>query len=263
MLYNNTDAYAMVTGASQGLGKAISFELAKRGKNIILISLPNQNIDAVAAEIASRHSVKTVYYETDFSRPGNVLTLSNWINKNYNIDMLINNAGTGGTKTFINASVEYINDIMNVNMVATSILVHQLLPGLMRQSQSYILNISSIAAYMPVGYKTVYPASKAFVYALSRGLAEELKSTSVFVSVATPGAMKTNKEITARIEKQGLWGKLIASTPESVAKHCINGMLKKNKVISLNSWGRMALRLLPASFLLPHITSSIKNEMED
>lgn len=87
--------------------------------------------------------------------------------------------------------------------MATSLLTHQLLPNLQKSSKAYVLNVSSLAAFSPIGYKTVYPASKAFIHSFSRGLYQELKDTNVFVSVVNPGPMKTNAEVSRRIEEQG------------------------------------------------------------
>lgn len=71
-----------------------------------------------------------------------------------------------------------------------------------------MLNVSSLAAFSPIGYKTVYPASKAFIHSFSRGLYQELKDTNVFVSVVNPGPMKTNAEVSRRIEEQGFWARI-------------------------------------------------------
>ncbi|MDP2692540.1 MAG: SDR family NAD(P)-dependent oxidoreductase [bacterium] len=254
--------FAVVTGASQGLGKEFAFDLAKRNINLILVSLPNQNLITLSNEIEKKYKVKTSCFETDLSIMENVLGLSSWINENFNVHILINNAGTGGTKKFTEAKLEYINKILQVNVMATSILTHQLLPNLMKQSQSYILNVSSMAAFSPLGYKTVYPASKAFIHSFSRGLYEELKNTNVFVSVVNPGAMKTNDEITARIEKQGFLGKISLLDPGKVAKYCIQQLFVKDTVIMVNPLSWIMLRLLPIWIRLPIMTMAIKREVE-
>jgi len=258
---NSKELFAVVTGASQGLGKAFSSELAKRKINLILVSLPNQNLAELSAEIGEEYKVKTHYYETDLTVNENVLKLSEWINRNFSVNLLINNAGMGGSKRFIDADVNYINNIMQLNVVATSILSHQLLPNLMSQSKSYILNVSSMAAFSPIGYKTVYPASKSFVHSFSRGLYEELKDTNVFVSVVNPGAMKTNDEITSRIEKQGFFGKLTLLEPEKVAKYCITQLFNRDTVIMVNSFSWLMLHLLPIWIRLPLMTRAIKREV--
>lgn len=258
----SNEQFAVVTGASQGLGKAFSMELARRKINVILVSLPNQNLAEWSAEIREKFNVKSLYYETDLSVNENVLKLSEWINRNFSVNILINNAGIGGSKKFIDADVNYINDIMQLNVVATSILSHQLLPNLMNQPKSYILNVSSMAAFSPIGYKTVYPASKSFVHSFSRGLYEELKDTNVFVSVVNPGAMKTSEEITKRIENQGFFGKLTLLNPEKVAKRCITQLFNRDTVIMVNSFSWAILHLLPIWIRLPFMTRAIKREVE-
>jgi hypothetical protein len=253
--------FALVTGASQGLGKACVSELAKRGINIILVSLPGEELQEFAQEIAQKYLVETAFYETDLAVGKNVMELSEWVNRNYKVFLLINNAGTGGTKNFMEASPEYLNTIIQLNVAATSLLTHQLLPNLIKQPQSYILNVSSLAAFSPIGYKTVYPASKSFVHSFSRGLNAELKGTNVFVSVVNPGAMKTNPEITARVEKQGALGKLTLLDPQKAARKCIDNLFRKDAVIMLNPISWLIMSMVPIWIRLPLMTNAIKREL--
>lgn len=253
--------YALVTGAGKGLGKAFVYELAKRGINIILVSLPGENLKDLSSDLESTYSIVTAYYETDLSVGSNVIALSEWVNKHFNVYMLINNAGTGGSRRFAEASVEYINRIIQLNVTATSLLTHQLLPNLIRQKQAYILNVSSLAAFTPMGYKTVYPASKTFIHSFSRGLNEELRDTGVFVSVVNPGAMRTNPEITARVDKQGFLGKLTLIDPDKAAARCIAGLFRKDSVIMLNPISWLVLSLIPIWLRLPLMTNAVKKEV--
>lgn len=255
------NAFALVTGASQGLGKAFISELAKRGINIIMVSLPGENLRELAKETAAKYSVETVFIETDLSINSNVLELADWVNRNFEVFMLINNAGLGGSKHFLDASHQYINTILQLNVVATSLLTRQLLPTLIKQPESYILNVSSMAAFSPIGYKTVYPASKSFVHSFSRGLAAELRRTNVFVSVVNPGAMKTSREITSRIEKQGALGKLTLLDPKKVAQKCIDGLFRKDTLIMVNPISWLFLSLIPIWIKLPLMTNAIKREL--
>ncbi|CAM1343418.1 SDR family NAD(P)-dependent oxidoreductase [Tenacibaculum amylolyticum] len=252
--------YAVVTGASQGLGKAFAFSLAKRSHNIILISLPNQKLKEVANHIKALYGVKVLYFEADFSSDENMFSLVNFLNKNYAIDILINNAGTGGTKKIEDASFNYLNTIIQVNVKATTLFTHQLLPNLKRHKKSYILNVSSIAAFSPIGYKTVYPASKAFIHSFSIGLSEELRNSNITVSVINPGAMKTNPEITARIEKQGFLGKLTLLEPEKVAEYSINKMFRGTTFILINPLSWLLSKLLPNWIKVPMMTKIVKRE---
>ncbi|MDP2235516.1 MAG: SDR family NAD(P)-dependent oxidoreductase [Bacteroidales bacterium] len=255
------EQYAVITGASQGLGRAYATELAKRKYNVVLVSLPGQNLQQLSDWIKREYKVQSYYYEADFSVDSNILGLTNWLNENFNISILINNAGIGGSKAFDEASVMDIHTIIQVNVKATAVITHQLLQNLKRQPQSYILNVSSIAAFSPVGYKTVYPASKAFVHSFSRGLCAELKYTNVFVSVIHPGAMATNEEISSRIEKQGIIGKLTLLKPEKVAQYSVSRLLKRDTVIMVNPVIWLFSAILPIWIRLPMMTKIVKREI--
>lgn len=255
--------FAVITGASQGLGKAFAKELAKRGFNVVLVSLPGQKLSQLSDWISQEYKVQSFYYETDFSANTNIRALADWLNENFNISILINNAGIGGTKPFDEAHIDYIDTIIQVNVKATTLLIHQLLPNLKRQPQSYILNVSSIAAFSPVGYKTVYPASKAFIHSFSRGLYAELKNTNVFVSVVNPGAMATNQEISSRIEKQGFLGNLTLLQPENVAQYAINRLFRRDTVIMVNPFTWLMSAVLPVWIKLPVMTKIVKREISD
>jgi hypothetical protein len=253
--------FAVVTGASMGLGRAFAIELAERGCNVILVSLPGQSLKELSNLISSKYNVQTHYFETDLSDDRNIKMLTDHLNNNFNISILINNAGVGGSMSFELASTDYLNKIIQVNVKATIFLTHQLLSNLKRQPKSYILNVSSIAAFSPVGYKTVYPASKAFVHSFSRGLYQELKDSNVFVSVVNPGAMATNDEIISRIKKQGIIGKLTLLEPKKVAHYCINRLLKRDTVIMVNPITWLIGALTPIWLKLPLMTQIVKREI--
>lgn len=254
--------YALITGASRGLGREFALELADRGKNLILVSLPDPELKTLSETIRSNNNIDVICFETDLTEKQNVVALTESVNKNYNVDILINNAGIGGSRKFTEADLNYIDTIIQLNVTAPSLLIHQLMPNLLKRNKAYILNVSSMAAFTPTGYKTVYPASKAFLHSLSRSLYEEFKNTGVFVSVINPGAMKTSAEITKRIEKQGLWGKLTLLDPAKVARFSIRQLFKNDSVIMVNPISWAVLRILPVWIVLPLLTRTIRRELE-
>jgi uncharacterized protein len=224
-------SYTVITGASKGLGLELAKSVAMLNRNLILVSLPGENIKATAKTLSAISKTDVRYFETDLTKLENIERLSNWINDNFSIDMLINNAGTGGSCDFILSETEYLNTIMQLNMTATVMLTRKLIPLLRLQKQAYILNIASMASFGPMPYKTVYPASKAFIYSFSRGLYAELRHSNIFVSVAHPGPMATTPEITARIHKHNRLIRSGVLSPEKTAQICIRQLMKKDTLI--------------------------------
>ena len=256
--------YALITGASQGLGKHLALNLAKRNYNILLVSLPNEGLSLLADEIKSLN-VDAHFFETDLTKKENIISLANWTNT-YSIEVLINNAGCGGSKYITDASIDYIDSIIQLNIRATSILTKLLLPNLTQQTKSYILNISSMAAFSPIGYKTIYPASKKFIEYFSQGLQEELKTKNVIIAVAYPGPMKTNKNVTSRIEKQSKFVNSGVIEINDVAKICLTKLFKgKTRIIpgKLNIFSRYLLALLPLKMKIAILSKAVKKEIDE
>jgi len=256
--------FAVISGAAAGLGKSFSYELAKIGYNTILIDLPNTGLKNICVEIENKFESKSLYYETDLTKIENIVEITNDINKRYKVSILINNAGVGGTKRFNDADITYLNTIIQLNVMATTIMTKQLFQNLKKQEKSYVLNVSSMAAFSPVAFKTVYPASKVFVNYFSLGLYEECKKSNVFISVLNPGPMKTNPEITARINKQGFLGKVGLLSTEKVAKISIRQLFKRNTFITLNGnkFGWLILKAVPRCLRLSLFSKAVRRELK-
>ncbi|MBX7241671.1 MAG: SDR family NAD(P)-dependent oxidoreductase [Bacteroidia bacterium] len=255
--------FAVITGASMGLGKCFALELSKRKINTILVSLPGEDIHRVAEE-CRKYGVESLYIETDLTQKENILSFTDWLNENFNVNILINNVGTGGTAVFHKTSLKYIENILHLNIITPSMITHQLLPNLMRQDSSYILNVSSIASFSPMGFKTVYPASKKFIQYFARGLHQELKNTSVFVSVVHPGPMITNEETRVRIGQYGIFGRLGLLTPEGVAAKSITELFKRNPYIVPGLFTKLqwiVMMLIPVKFKLPILARLLNKEI--
>ena len=253
--------YSIVTGGAGGLGKAFAFELASKGFGTILIDLPGRGLDVICNEIKNRYKNDSVYYETDLTKIENIINVTSDINVKYPVSVLINNAGVGGTRRFDLADVNYINTIIQLNVMATTVMTRQLFSNLKMQEKAYVLNVSSMAAFSPMAFKTVYPASKAFVHSFTRGLYEEYKKTNVFISVVNPGPMRTNPEITARIDKQGFLGKLGLLSPEKVAEISVRQLFKRDTLIMLNGFNWLVLKVLPIWIRLPLLSRAVRREL--
>jgi short-subunit dehydrogenase len=252
--------YALITGARKGLGKAFAVELSKRKINTILVSRPDNGLNVFCEELKDKYQIDSQCFETDLSVYKNVIDLASWINHHFEIFILINNVGKGGTKKITEVPIEYINKILNLNIITTSVLTHQLLPNLLRQPKGYILNISSLAAHLPIGFKTVYPASKSFIYSFSRGLNQELKGSNVSVSVVSPGPIRTNGDVVKRITK-GYFGKFMILEPEEIAKKCIRQLFERKAEIIVNPMVWLLIKILPTWVTTPLMTRIAKKEL--
>jgi uncharacterized protein len=130
---------------------------------------------------------------------------------------------------------------------------------------AYILNVSSIASFSPMGYKTVYSSAKQFIHYFTRGLSQELRKTNIRVSVVFPGPMKTNHEITKRILNQGFLGRLCLISPQVVARHAIRKMFAGKKRIIIGWFNHLSwllTRMVPSFISIPILTRAVKREIE-
>jgi hypothetical protein len=215
----------------------------------------------VCDEITSQYHIPSVGFSADLTEPSSIADLAEKVNATYQVFMLINNAGMGGSRRFEEASTQYLESIIDLNTKGTALLTHALLPNLLRQPKAYVLNVSSMAAHTPTGFKTVYPASKAFIHHFSLGLREELKGTPVSVSVCSPGAMATNDEVTARIERQGFFGRFTLKSVESIARKCIRQTLRKKRHIIINPVSYALSSIVPNAIKTPILTRIVKREL--
>lgn len=223
--------YALVTGASRGIGRAIADELASRGHNLALHSLPDEDLRNYGSELSNKYGIKVATYEIDLTDKDGPQLLYNEIETDgLQVNILINNAGIGIEGPLDTYSREIIDNIILLNIRALTLLTFLFTPDLKR-SASYILNVSSLGCYIPTPYKSVYAASKSYIYYFTRSLESEFRGTTVKTSVLVPGAVKTNNHVLRRIEKAGWFGRVTAIEPEEVAAISIDAMFKGRKVI--------------------------------
>lgn len=262
---DSSTLYALITGASQGFGKELASELARRGINLLLVSLPGEGLEDYSIQLRKDYQIEAWHFETDLNTDRSVYDIANWALSNYRVFILINNAGIGGSRSFELASTESLESMIHINIRAVTILTRLMLPELKTHKKAYILNVASMASFSPIAYKTIYPASKSFVYSFSRGLHQELKSSGVSVSVIHPGPMKTNAEVTSRIEQQSYIARLGLMSPKMAARVAINGLLHKQAQIVPGLYNKilwLLMKITPLNFRLNMVSDIIKNEAD-
>jgi short-subunit dehydrogenase len=265
MMNKSTKPYTLITGASKGLGKEIAHEFARRRNNLILVALPGEDLESFSKHLELKYHISASYYETDLTKKNAPLELTYWVKNNFSVNILVNNAGVGGTIPFKESSAEYLDAIILLNVRALALITRQMLPELKRHTSAYILNVASLAAFSPIPYKTVYPASKAFVYSFSRSLQEELKGTSIKVSVICPGQIMTNHDTVERIKKMGIYGKFGLLPAKKIARIAISSMLNGKKVIIpgvLNKVNLFLIRAVPSKIRIPLFARLVRKEIK-
>ena len=220
-------AYSLITGASGGIGWAIAKELAARKHNILLLARSEEKLRQNAEELRNTFAVQVDYLPIDLSTSNVALTVKDWlIQKNYSIDILINNAGYALWGKLDELSRDELNQMMQLNMLTMADFCKVLLPLLQMNNKAYILNVSSTSAYQAVPTMSTYAATKAFVLLFTRGLNMEMKGTSVSVSCLCPGTTTTGFMDRAKMsDKLKATAEKFTMEPEIVAKKAIEGML--------------------------------------
>lgn len=243
-------AYALITGASKGIGLAIAEELARRKFDLILVARSESLLQDISSRLASTYSIKTDFLALDLAQAGAALRVVEWLQgKKYAIQMLVNNAGYGLSGPFVKHSLAEHLDMMQLNMTALVELTYLFLPQLQQQSKAYILNIGSSAAYQAVPGLSLYSASKVFVLQFSRGLRQELKRSAVSVTCVCPGSTDTAFVDRAQIGEKGRKAaKQVNMTPQEVARQAVEATLSgKAEVVTgmLNKLGKLMAWLMP------------------
>ena len=224
--------YALVTGASQGLGRAIAEELARHGHNLLLVSLPGTGLPELSESLAGRYSISARFEETDLMRKEAPAELLEFTRANHmGIDILVNNVGIGHGGAIGDYSDSAIEESVFLNMRCTTLMTNTFKDELCRSGRAYILNIGSFGGFMPLPYKSVYSATKSYIFNFSLAVREELRSQGVSVSVAMPGGIITNGRVRERVNKLGPLGKLNALEPDEASRYLIDRMFRGRSVI--------------------------------
>lgn len=247
-----TKNFALITGASEGFGKALAIECASRNMNLLLVALPGSGLCSLACFIERNYDVSVLYFEHDLSKKEECLQLFEEIKKRQlPINVLINNAGLGGTHFFEERDMDYYYKQIELNVVAPTLFTHFFLSTLEKNSPSHILNVGSLASFFYLPKKGVYGGTKSYLVSFSKSLRRELKSRNVFVSTVCPGGMNTTPAMILQNKNMTGMGRWSAMNPEEVAMIAITGMLAKKELIIPGFWNRLFMlmdKLFPKCF---------------
>lgn len=213
---------ALITGASSGIGRDMARELAKKGYDLVIVARNEQKLLELKEELKTNIEVIAM----DLSNPQNCKSLYNQVK---DVDILINNAGFGTFGEFTKTDLDKEINLINTNITAVHILTKLYLKDMKKKNAGHILNVSSIAAFMPGPLMAAYYSSKAYVLRLSEAIREELRKdkSNVKISVLCPGPVNTNFNNVADVKFN-----LHSLSSQYVAKYAVRKMLKNKFIIT-------------------------------
>ncbi len=248
----------MITGATGGLGKAFVYTLAARGENLLLTGRSAEKLAVLKADLQEKYPQKDVrVYPADLSSEDSRAKMMEEITSDgLLISTLVNVAGADVQKGLTEYTQEKIAFQCRVNFEAAVSMCRFAIER--KAERLEIVNISSVSGIYPMPYFAIYSATKGALTSFSQSLRAEMKGKNVAVTAILPGAMPTRDDIKDQIKGQGLWGKLAAKTPDSVAKASLKAVRKNKGKVIVGFWNkvmRVSTCWLPTAWRLKFIAN--------
>jgi hypothetical protein len=213
--------WALITGASAGIGKALAQELARGGTNLVLTARRRDRLEELAQQLAAAHKIQTSVFVADLAQADASEKIFQFTKEQaIEIELLINNAGFGAYGEFQSVDPRKLTDMVQVNCSAVVHLTRLYLPGMVSRRRGDVLIVASTASFQSVPYISTYAATKAFDLLFAEGLAEEMKPHGVRVCALCPGstesefaevagqthiaATRANRETAEKVARTGL-----------------------------------------------------------
>lgn len=252
--------WALVTGASGGLGADMARILAARGFPLVLTARSAPLLEELALELGEAHGTPIRVVPMDLSSPGAGDALADAVvSMGIAVEVLVNNAGFGQWGPWLDQDPEEEAAMLRVNVEALTVLARRMAPAMVAQGYGRILNVGSLAGFFPGPLMSVYYATKAYVLSFSEALAEELRGTGVTVTCLCPGPVRTGFQERAALSlPRGNSPAVVAS--REVARAGIEGMFRGRRVVIpgfLNVLSAWAPRFLPRA-LVPNLVQRIQ-----
>ena len=223
-------SWALVTGATAGIGESFTRLLAENNYNIVLVARDLKRLEERARRLESKFNISTHVIQADLATESGCAVIEQYISNNQ-IDVLINNAGFGLNKAFTMSSLEAEQQMLDVLVRTPMRLMHAVLPGMKERNKGVVINVSSVAGYIAGGS---YSASKSYITVISESLNTELAGTHVKVSALCPGFTRTEFHQRARMSMKGLPNFMWLNADELVKKAWSDAL--RGEAVSIPGW---------------------------
>ena len=220
---------ALITGASGGIGKCFAEKLAAKNTNLIIVARSEDKLNALAQQLQQQHNIQVDVIVKDLTEPSAAQEVFDTTqSKGLTVDLLINNAGFGDYGEFAQSDGDRQVKMVQLNNVALVDLTHKYLPQMRERRSGSIINVSSIAAFQPIPYLSVYAATKAFIRSFSEALWAENRQYGVKILVVSPGPTETNFYTEANFPPALARTARSMSTPEEVVDQALKALEEGN-----------------------------------
>ena len=240
--------YALITGASSGIGYQLAKLFARDKYNLILVARREERLNQLARDMEENYQVRAYVIIKDLSLPQSGQEIHDWIMKNnIRIDLLVNNAGFAVYGSFADTRWEDEQKMMRLHMDMTTLMIKLFLPDMLRNNYGRILNVGSTGSFVPGPYISVYCASKSYILRLSEALSEELRGSGVKITVLCPGSTKTEFQSNA-IRKKPSETETGGMKAEKVASIAYRALMRGKRVVIPGLQNKIqvfAIRFLP------------------
>ena len=255
-----TRPVALVTGASGGIGLELARLCAKGGHDLILVARNRDKLDEIAKYLSGMYNIRVEVIAADLTDPEAPQAIMGKVEAlGLGLDVLVNNAGFGDWGLFGRAELKRQLDMVQVNIVALTVLTRLALPRMVTQHKGRILNVASTAGFAPGPLMAVYYATKAYVVSFSEAIANELKGTGITVTALCPGPTRTGFAQEAGMAQSNLFSgpNVMDAAPVAAAGYSammrgravvIPGFGNKLLIFSIRTSPRWAVRMITRWF---------------